>query len=211
MKLYRLNNSSGFTLIEMMIAIFIFSIVSIMAYGGINYVLKGQSYLQSSSNQLRDIQLTFRYFEKDINQMINRSVRNQYQDLQPAFVGDEDKAFSFTHAGWRNPANLVRSKMQRVSYELDEDTLKRYTWGQLDGAIAEEYFETDLLEGVESIKLRYLDQANQWQTTWPPLNSSSAPQVGSIQQSTIPRALELIIKVENMEEIKRLFAAPEIT
>jgi len=192
----------------MMIAIFIFSIVSIMAYGGINYVLKGQNYLQSSSNQLRDMQLTFRYFEKDINQMINRSVLNQYQDLQPSFVGDENKTFSFTHTGWRNPANLARSKMQRVSYELSENTLKRYTWGQLDGAIAEEYFTTDLLEGVESIKLRYLDQANQWQTTWPPLNSSSVPQVASIQKFTIPRALELTIKVENIEEIKRLFAAP---
>lgn len=206
--LYRLKNSSGFSLIEMMIAIFIFSIVSIMAYGGINYVLKGQNYLQSSSNQLRDMQLTFRYFEKDINQMINRSVLNQYQDLQPSFVGDENKTFSFTHAGWRNPANLARSKLQRVSYGLSENTLKRYTWGQLDGAIAEEYFTTDLLEGVESIKLRYLDQANQWQTTWPPLNSSFVPQVGSIQKFTIPRALELTIKVENIEEIKRLFAAP---
>jgi len=205
---HKFNNSSGFTLIEVVIATFIFGFVSIMAYGGMNYVLKGQSQLQSSSNQLKGLQLTFRYFEKDINQMVNRSVRNQYQDMQPAFVGNEDKVFSFTHAGWRNPANLVRSKMQRVSYELDENTLKRHTWGQLDGAIAEEYFTTDLLEGVETIKLRYLDQANQWQITWPPLNSSSVQQSGVIQQYEIPRALELTIKMENMEEIKRLFAAP---
>ena len=205
---HKINNSSGFTLIEVVIATFIFGFVSIMAYGGMNYVLKGQSQLQSSSNQLKDLQLTFRYFEKDINQMINRSVRNQYQDMQPAFVGNDNKVFSFTHAGWRNPANLVRSKMQRASYELDENILKRHTWGQLDGAIAEEFFTTDLLEGVETIKLRYLDQANQWQTTWPPLNSSSVQQAGSIQQFDIPQALELTIKMENMEEIKRLFAAP---
>ncbi|MGH1536989.1 MAG: type II secretion system minor pseudopilin GspJ [Gammaproteobacteria bacterium] len=208
---FKFNNSFGFTLIEMMIAIFLFSIVSVMAYGGINYVLKGQNYLQSSSNQLKDMQLTFRYFEKDINQMINRSVRNQYQDLQPSFVGNEDKVFSFTHAGWRNPANLTRSKMQRVSYELDENILKRHTWGQLDGAIAEEFFTTDLLEGVESIQLRYLDQANQWQSTWPPLNNSTVQQSGIVQQFDIPRALELTIKMENMEEIKRLFAAPATT
>lgn len=207
--LTKIKCSSGFTLIEMMIAIFIFSVVATLSYSGLNYILKGQSYLQTSSNQLKDLQLSFRYFEKDINQMINRSVRNQYGDLQPSFVGDEDKAFSFTHAGWRNPANLVRSKMQRVSYELDEKTLKRYTWGQLDGAIAEQFFETDLLEGVESIKLRYLDQANQWQTTWPPLNSGSAePALGAVQQFDIPRALELTIKVENMDEIRRLFASP---
>ena len=195
--LTKIKCSSGFTLIEMMIAIFIFSVVATLSYSGLNYILKGQSYLQTSSNQLKDLQLSFRYFEKDINQMINRSVRNQYGD------------FSFTHAGWRNPANLVRSKMQRVSYELDEKTLKRYTWGQLDGAIAEQFFETDLLEGVESIKLRYLDQANQWQTTWPPLNSGSAePALGAVQQFDIPRALELTIKVENIDEIRRLFASP---
>ncbi len=206
--LHKINNSFGFTLIEVVIATFVFGLVAIMAYGGMNYVLKGQSQLQSSSNQLKDLQLTFRYFEKDINQMINRSVRNQYHDLQPSFVGNEDKAFSFTHAGWRNPANLVRSKLQRVSYELDENTLKRYTWGQLDGAIAEEFYATDLLEGVESMQLRYLDQSNQWQTTWPPLNNSSVQQTGVIQQFEIPRALELTIKMENMDEIKRLFAAP---
>ncbi len=186
----------------MMVAVAVFAVLGTLAYGGLNQVLKGQNYLQSSSNQLKDLQLTFRYFEKDINQLVNRAIRNQYQDLQPAFVGDEDTALSFTHAGWRNPANLARSKLQRVSYELTENTLKRYTWGQLDGAIAEEYFTTDLLEGVESIKLRYLDTSNQWHNTWPPLNNLNNVQAG------VPRAMELTIKVEQLEEIKRLFAAP---
>lgn len=193
---------SGFTLIEVMVAVFIFGVMSIFAYSGLNQVLQGQKYLQTSSDQLKDLQLTFRYLEKDINQLINRAIRNQYHDLQPAFVGDEDNALSFTHAGWRNPANLVRSKLQRVTYELSENTLKRYTWGQLDGAIAEEFFSTDLIEGVENIKLRYL-QGTQWHTTWPPLNSNSFQQIG------IPQAVELTIKVENMDEIRRLFAAPK--
>jgi len=193
---------SGFTLIEVMVAVFIFGVMSIFAYSGLNQVLQGQKYLQTSSDQLKDLQLTFRYLEKDINQLVNRPIRNQYQDLQPAFVGDEEKALSFTHAGWRNPANLVRSKLQRVTYEISENTLKRYTRGQLDGAIAEAYFTTDLLDSVESIKLRYL-QGSQWHTTWPPLNSASFQQVG------IPNAVELTIKVENMGEIKRLFAAPK--
>ncbi len=198
------NQILGFTLIEIMVAIFVFAVMSVFAYGGLNQVLKGQKYLQTSSDQLKDLQLTFRYLEKDINQLINRPIRNQYGDLQPALVGDEDKVLSFTHAGWRNPANLVRSQLQRVSYELSENTLMRHTWGQLDGAIAEEYFTTDLLEGVESIKLRYL-QGSQWHLTWPPLNSSS------FQQAGIPNAVELTIKVENMDEIRRLFAAPSTT
>jgi general secretion pathway protein J len=192
---------SGFTLIEILVAFFVFGFMATFAYAGLNQVLTGQAQLQSSSDQLKDLQLAFRYLEKDINQLVNRPIRNQYQDLQPSFVGDEDKAMSFTHAGWRNPAYLVRSKLQRVSYELSENTIKRYTWGQLDGAIAEEFFTTELIEGVESIKMRYL-QGTQWHTTWPPLNSASFQQVG------IPQAIEFIIKLENMEEIRRLFAAP---
>lgn len=191
----------GFTLIEMVVAIAIFAVVGVLAYGGLNRVLDSQSHLQASAEILKNLQLTFRYFERDINQLINRSIRNQYGDIQPSVVGDEDKAISFTHSGWRNPANLVRSHLQRVTYEVSENTLTRYTWAHLDGAIAEEFFATDLMEDVESFTMRYLDRSNQWHTTWPPLNIDA-------QQIGMPRALEVTIKIETMDEIKRIFAAP---
>ena len=192
---------SGFTLIEMIVAIAIFAVVGVLAYGGLNRVLDSQEHLQESAVRLKNLQMTFRYIERDMGQIINRSIRNQYGDLQNALVGDEDRAISFTHSGWRNPANLIRSRLQRTSYELTDNTLTRYTWAQLDGAIAEEYFATELLQDVESLSMRYLDQSNQWHTTWPPLNSDP-------NQTNIPRALEVTIKVEPWDEIKRVFAAP---
>jgi len=194
------NKSHGFTLIEIIVAVAIFAVVGVLAFGGLNQVLKSQEHIQDSSLRLKHLQLTFRRFERDISQIVGRSVRNQYGDLQHAFVGDEDKTVSFTHSGWRNPANLVRSKLQRVTYELSDNTLTRYSWAQLDGAIAEEFFATNLLEDVESFNMRYLDQNNQWHTTWPPLNSSQ-------QLTEIPKALEVTIKAKPWDEIKRLFAA----
>ena len=191
----------GFTLIEMVVAIAIFAVVSVLAYGGLNHVLKNQEHIQDSAKRLKNLQLTFRYLERDVGQIIDRSVRNQYGDTQFAFVGDEDKAVSFTHSGWRNPANLVRSKLQRVTYELSEDTLKRYNWAQLDGAIAEEYFTTNLLDDVESISMRYMDPNRQWHDTWPPLNSNP-------QNIGIPIALEITVKAKPWGEVKRIFAGP---
>ncbi len=201
MKFYIKQSSRGFTLIEMVVATAIFAIVSIVAYDGLNRVLKNQEHIQDSAERLKNLQLTFRYFERDISQVIDRSILNQYGDSQHAFVGNEDKAVSFTHSGWRNPANLARSRLQRVTYEVSENTLSRFSWAQLDGAIAEEFFKTDLLKDVESLTMRYLDQNNQWHTTWPPLNSSQ-------QQIGVPKALEVTIKAEPWDEIKRLFAAP---
>ncbi len=194
-------NIHGFTLIEMVVATAIFAIVGALAYGGLNHVLNNQEHIQDSAERLKDLQLTFRYLEKDISQVIERSVRDQYGDIQFAFAGDQDKVFSFTHSGWRNPANLVRSRLQRVTYELSDNTLKRYSWTHLDGAITEEFFSTNLLEEVESITLRYLDQNNQWQDTWPPLNSNP-------QTIGIPKALEITVKAKPWEEIKRIFAGP---
>ena len=43
----------GFTLIEVMVAVFIFGVMSIFAYTGLNQVLQGQKYLQSSSDQFK--------------------------------------------------------------------------------------------------------------------------------------------------------------
>ena len=195
------KDKSGFTLIEMVVAIAIFAVVGVLAYGGLNHVLKNQEHIQDSEERLKNLQLTFRYLERDMSQIIDRSVRNQYGDIQYAFIGDEEKAISFTHSGWRNPANLARSKLQRVAYELSDKTLKRYTWSQLDGAIAEEYFSTNLLEDVESLSMRYLDQSNRWHTTWPPLNTNP-------ESIGIPKALEITIKTQPWDEVKRIFAGP---
>lgn len=204
MKELSVTKHRGFTLIEMVVAVAIFAVVGVLAYGGLNYILKNQEHIQDSATRLKNMQLTFRYLERDIGQSINRSVRNQFGDLQHAFIGDEDKALSFTHSGWRNPAELVRSKLQRVTYELTDKTLRRHSWAQLDGAIAEDYFSTNLLEDVDSISMRYLDSGRQWHTTWPPLNSNP-------QGIGIPIAVEITINAQPWEEIKRIFAGPEPT
>lgn len=185
----------------MVVAIAIFAVVGVLAYGGLNRVLASQEHLQYSALELKNLQLAFRYIERDLGQLINRPIRNQYGDLQNALVGDQDEAFSFTHSGWRNPADLIRSRLQRVSYVVTDSTFTRYTWSQLDGAIANEYLETELLNNVQAFNVRYLDQANQWHANWPPLNTN-------INDSTIPKALEITIKVKLWDEIKRIFVAP---
>ena len=201
--MYHHNKHSGFTLVELLIATFIFAIVSAMATGGLNYILNGQESLKQSTLQLKKLQLAFRYLERDLGHFINRPIRDNFGDMQHAIAGDEDKIISFTHSGWRNPANLVRSKVQRVTYEFSENTLTRHTWGHLDGADPEESFDSKILDDVESFKLRYLDRANQWHTTWPPLNNSNP------QQLPPPKTIEVTIKYSNWGDIKRLFVLPD--
>ncbi len=195
------NKLPGFTLIEMVIAVAIFAVIGVLAFGGLNAVVNGQESIKVSAQQLKDLQLTFRYLERDLGHFINRPIRDNFGDLQGAIIGDDEKTLSFSHSGWRNPANLVRSKIQRVTYEFSENALTRYTWSHLDGAEPEDSFESVILENVESFKLRYLQDDNSWHPTWPPVGSG-----GRVIEP--PKTLEVIIKYENWDEIKRLFVLP---
>lgn len=195
--------NSGFTLIEIVIALVVFSIVSVTASSGLNAILKWQTDLNTRSEQIKAIQLTLKYLERDINRAINRSVRDQYGDPQPALSSDGENAMNFTYSGWRNPANLLRSHLQRVAYELDsEKEFTRHSWNRLDGAIVEDAREIVLLEEVEEFELEFLNQTNTWIDQWPPINSVPAA-------APLPRAISISLNVAPFGEIKRIFTVPE--
>lgn len=194
---------AGFTLIEIVIALLVFAIVSVAASSGLNAILKWQTDLDQRSQQIKAIQLTLKYLERDLNRAISRSVRDQYGDSQPAFSSNGEDIMSFTYSGWRNPAGLLRSHLQRVAYQLDgQNKLVRHSWNRLDGAIIEDAQSVILLAQVEALKLQFLDQASAWIERWPPINSDPA-------RARLPRAVAVSFNIAPFGEIRRVFTVPK--
>jgi len=105
-----------------------------------------------------------------------------------------------TRAGWSNTAGQQRSTLQRVSYGLVDDVLKRSYQVNLDAVQGNTPVVQDLFTGVKAIQLRYLDAQNQtWQSQWPP---PGMPQ--SEGNVTRPVAVELIIEFKDWGRIRRL-------
>ena len=196
------NKLSGFTLIEIVIALAVFAVVGTMAFTGLNSILKWQADLEVRSEQIKSIQLTLKYFERDINRTVFRSIRDQYGDRQPAFSSDGETIMSFTYSGWRNPAGLLRSNLQRVAYEVNEQELIRHSWNRLDGAISEDARDVVLLEEIDEVELEFLNQANTWVDRWPPLN---ADPIGA----GLPRAVSITFTTEPLGKITRIFTSPK--
>lgn len=204
----RLHKNCGFTLIEIVIALAVFAVVGTMAFTGLNAILKQQADLQERSDQIKNLQLALKYLERDISQIVPRAVRDQYGDQQPAFSADENSIMSFTYSGWRNPAGLSRSYLQRVAYEVgnNEDTNKqeliRHSWNRLDGAIIEDARSIPILENISELEWKFLNQGAVWEQRWPPLNTDprSAP---------MPRAVSVSFNVEPWGNITRIIALPK--
>jgi general secretion pathway protein J len=105
-----------------------------------------------------------------------------------------------TRNGWSNTAGQQRSTLQRVSYALVDDVLKRSYQVNLDTVQGNKPVVQDLFTGVKAIQLRYLDGSNQtWQNQWPP--PALAPPESLW---TRPVAVELIIEFKDWGRIRRL-------
>lgn len=192
----------GFTLLELVVALGIFGLMSVLAYGGLNSVLQTREQVNESMERLADLQRAVFRFQSDLESTQFRPIRDEFGDLRAAMLWDNtQQGLEFTRGGWRNPLNLPRSSMQRVAYFLEEKRLVRRNWQVLDRAQDAVYTDTDLLEDVEEIKLRFLSEGDEWQAEWPPANVLT-------ENPPLPKAVELTITTEDVEELKLLFRIP---
>lgn len=180
------RRSKGFTLVEVLVSLMIFGIVSAMAFTGLTSIMKTRKATEDKMYQLQTIQRTFLYFSRDFEQAVNRTVRDEIGKSIPAFKSEKvsDFAVTVTRAGWRNPAKQKRSTLQRVAYRISEESLLRAYWPALDISEDTKQFEAVLLKGVSNFKLSFLDNKLERHDEWPPKIQQQGGQQGSFQQQT---------------------------
>lgn len=196
----------GFTLLELIVVIAIFGVMSAMAYGGLSSVLKTRVHVEQSLERTGEYQKAFMRLRNDFQNAHSRPVRDPYGTVQPAFIGDSYARVTLSRGGWRNPLSQPRASIERVSYYLDKDKkgLIRSSYRVLDQAQDSKPVEVTLLENVTDLSWRYLDSANAWQTTWPPASATSTTST-STQQPAPPQAVEMTLHTDDMGELRFLF------
>lgn len=205
--------TSGFTLLEVLIALSIFAIIGLSAYRVLDTVMASQYSVQDHSEGLRRLQRSMLLLSLDIEQAVNRSVRGPYGEEMPGMIsGQGDYLLELTRQGWRNPLHLPRSDLQRVAYALQsqqEDSnesddglsLVRHYWRVLDQAQDSEPKTQKLISDIEDLEFRFLDENGEWRNEWPPL-----PEVGEHNSAvSLPLAVEVLLETERYGEIKRLY------
>ncbi len=195
-------NSRGFTLLELLVAMAIFAVVGVMAFGGLIAVLNQQELAEAQADRWREVHSGMRVLTRDLQQLHPRPVRDALGDRHEAAVralpGD-GYALQLTRGGWTNPSGLPRATLQRVAYRIEDDRLVREYWPVLDRTLQTEPVVVDLFDGVDSLELRLLDWRGQWQTQWPP---PDVPPEAALHLA--PRAVELTFELQDMGRITRL-------
>jgi general secretion pathway protein J len=199
------DTQAGFTLLELLVALSIFALLSVMAYSGLNTVLKQRVATEAEATRLGDLQKIYLLMQRDLEQAVLRPVRGEYGDRLPAMSGDG--GIQFTRGGWNNPLGHPRSDLQRVGYAMADERLVRYVWTVLDRAEDTQPLEQPLSDQVTGMDVRYLDASDNWLTQWPSL--ASATTAGGTPVDTLPKAVEVTLHHKQYGDLVWLFRMPD--
>jgi len=191
----------GLTLIELLVAVAIFAVLSGMAYRALTVVLDSRARIEQENRKWRDVASFFARFEQDVATVAPRPIHDARNGLMPAFVGNPTN----TDAN-QGTLMLTRTAVaaepgavdppRRLGYRLRGGVVELLTWNALDQSPRDEPRVVAMLHDVREMGLRYLDRRGQWQTAWPP--------AGGAPDAAIPTGVEIQLTLASGEQITRL-------
>lgn len=193
-----MKHCRAFTLLEMIVAIGIFSVIAIVSYGSLNRFLENRDVLHAEIATMKDLQLAFSLLEQDMHFISERIVRDAYGDPEALLmlnnIDQPGELLRFTTAR-RNVSLPGSSALQRTSYRLENGDFMRVNWQVLDRdqeTIESKYL---LLSDVDSVRVNVLqsdEETTQSLSSWD-------------TQDRLPDGVEWYIQMANGKEYRRVF------
>lgn len=192
-----MQNKKGFTLLEILVALFIFTIIAIIMTRALHMVLTTQASTDAHAARLAELQFSTLLLSRDLEQTVNRSVKNQDGIEEAPFEGKNNQV-TFTHGGLANPQGQIhRSTLQRTAYLLVKDNLIRQTWEVLDQTAESKPSQRQLLSHVKKLQIEYLDEKNHFSNIWPPQ--------GDGKDWPLPRAVRVTLTLSDWGKLTQFY------
>jgi general secretion pathway protein J len=171
----------GFTLIELMSALLILSLLAMMSFRGLGAVLDARDQVRQETGKWKGVSAFFSRFQTDVQLSAPRP-------MQAASARLEFSRFA-TPEGIDTP--------RRVAYALNASReIELSVWPGLDAAADAPPARYIVLSAVSQLELRYLDGELAWVDAWP----------RSERDAPLPLAVRLRIVLDSGEELVRVFA-----
>ncbi len=198
------NRQKGFTLLELLIALSIFVVLSTMAYQGLSNLLLTRDILEEKARELHELQMVFMVMGNDLQQAVARTVVVEGGKQESAFLGGEqsNRWVILTRAGRPNPMGDSRSELQRVAWLFEEGALIRRSWKQLDAMGSNPYQDETMVKGILNLEVLFWDEGGGRFPTWPKETSKVS------LQDVLPRGVEVAIEKRGVGHLRRLFELP---
>jgi general secretion pathway protein J len=171
----------GFTLIELMSALLILSLLAVMSFRGLAAVLDARDQVQQETEKWKRVAAFFARFQRDVQLSAPRPVH--------ADAGRLEFSRFATAEGVDAP--------RRVAYRLNQNReIELWLWPGLEAAPDDRPARYVVLAKVAQFELQYLAADLAWVDAWP----------RSERDAALPQALRLRLVLASGEELLRVFS-----
>ena len=196
------KTNKGFTLLEMLIAIAIFAMIGLAANSVLSTVMKNDEVTKTFSVRLKALQQGFGAIERDLGQMVARTLRgldgersSSYFQAGDNMLDSETEALVFYRLGWLNPDGILpRGSLQSVAYVVQGGRLERWYYPYPEPASGEEPLKTLIIENVLSVEYSFY------------INDKSERKTDGTQ---MPKGIAIEIEIDGLGKIQRQFLLPK--
>ena len=196
-----LDSRKGFTLIEIMIAVGIFAVISAIIFPIVIKTINTNAAIEKRSGEIASLQRMFVFMENDFRYMVQRTIRDPLDGLSfdPSFAVDTDDNELIKFFTLLPDANTGESQTRLVAWALDGDKLQRKTWYSISPYTDEEPRLATVVEDIESIELRFAEEKDEnlsWRSDWD-------------DEEKLPLAAEVVVDFADNVSYRRVFEIAE--
>jgi len=152
------TSESGFTLVEVLVSLFIFALISAGTFTAMFQTFAAKDRLDVASAELSDITAFRAILRADINAMDLRPMRDGVGGTETFLVttrdpAESDSVLTFTRLGRSNPAGAPRGQAERVRYVVRDGQFIREALRHENPAEREDWFGRVLLDNIEDVEV----------------------------------------------------------
>ncbi|WP_445115859.1 type II secretion system minor pseudopilin GspJ [Acinetobacter sp. WZC-1] len=191
------GTSRGFTLVELLVAIAIFAVLSALGWKVLDYLIKTKERNSMHEESLGQLQEAYQQIQRDTLQMMPMTA-NTNGEIQPALVL-EDQRLIFSKAGVTDPLKQGLSPYERVEYQYNAQDKKIYRlkYSHLNTGSTEQPLSSVLLTDVDQYQIMALNPGEL--PRWPETTEEGNKDQAARLRRLLPHGLKMKFSIHGVE------------
>lgn len=187
------TQDAGFTLVEALVSLLIFSLIAAGAVLMLTQSVNTQNRVAEAQSALREVQNARALLAADLSQYVAREVREADGSVRPRFIGgDADMPLAFVRAAAEpDPARGALTRLALVEYDFEAGSIVRRSRTELEADADERMSERVIVADAGEPRFEFYDGVT-WREQWLSASAGAAP----------PQAVALIFTSRRYGDIR---------